>query len=786
MKKALVLSLFATTALMVCACGEYTQNVGCNAGEVKCISDENVCYTCDQNGNYWKIEECEFEVNHEKNGCNKAPTKCNALCIEMIDGFKYDVDNVIADGKKRCNSNGTCFCPKECVYGCEPDGSCKNSKCKEGVKNLKNGACECENCIYGCNEDGTCINIECINDNNNNPDGTCECSEQCPNNCNADGSCKCDESKCKYGCNIDGSCNKYACIVGVTNKEDGSCNCLSNCPDRCNPDGLCFVDFNGNHVNDSREIELLGSDTLFAKPGPCRTDIDCKSDPDYTNVNEVFCDSFMDYRCSVKCQDDSDCMSGYICRKDGRCASKYFTTVWSPALREKLYKNDIPMKIVTTNDNCDDLKIYWDWNDGQDNIADNDITCDVVDDSFGKMQGGNKYKVITKNYPKGNGVPNEGKNLVIKIEGELNGFSVYRDNTGESNNFNIFKTVNDNKVIVEENYLYDLIEVQSFGQVGLDRNAFVHCVNLKSISSDDIPDSTKLSKVSRMFKNNCSLDIHDKQDKRLNRWDVSNVTDMDGLFRMSDCSAKEIKEQFKINGSSFNAFLNDWNVSKVKNMYYMFWGASAFNQDIGSWNVSNVKDMSAMFYDAHAFNQDITSWNVSGVTAMGNMFNGALTFNQKIGSWKVSSVTNMNNMFANTSLFNQDIGGWDVSNVINMASMFANAKVFNQNIGSWTVSNVTTMENMFNGAERFNQNLSNWKLETIVNAVSMLSGSGIAKSETNTCNVYKILEHLKDNYNLLTNCGDDKLQQCDFDRDYKKYDGDLLKYLGVTTNYKCE
>ena len=48
-------------------------------------------------------------------------------------------------------------------------------------------------------------------------------------------------------------------------------------------------------------------------------------------------------------------------------------------------------------------------------------------------------------------------------------------------------------------------------------------------------------------------------------WDVSNVTDMEKMFRAA---------------GSFNQPLNNWNVSKVTNMAEMFNGARSFNQPL--------------------------------------------------------------------------------------------------------------------------------------------------------------------------------------------------------------
>ena len=57
--------------------------------------------------------------------------------------------------------------------------------------------------------------------------------------------------------------------------------------------------------------------------------------------------------------------------------------------------------------------------------------------------------------------------------------------------------------------------------------------------------------------------------------------------------------------------INNWDVSKVTNMGYMFENASSFNQPLNDWDVSNVADMECMFWIATSFNQPLDKWNVS-------------------------------------------------------------------------------------------------------------------------------------------------------------------------------
>ena len=166
--------------------------------------------------------------------------------------------------------------------------------------------------------------------------------------------------------------------------------------------------------------------------------------------------------------------------------------------------------------------------------------------------------------------------------------------------------------------------------------------------------------------------------------------------------------------------ISNWNVSQVTDMSGLFRDTS-FNDDISAWDVSSVTDMSGMFAFASAFNQDIGSWEVGNVEYMDGMFDSAFAFNQNIGDWEVSNVTDMSGMFAFATSFNQDIGSWEVGNVEYMFYMFAFATSFNQNIGDWDVSNVTDMSGMFYSASAFNQDISNWCVTNIASEPSDFS-----------------------------------------------------------------
>ena len=154
-------------------------------------------------------------------------------------------------------------------------------------------------------------------------------------------------------------------------------------------------------------------------------------------------------------------------------------------------------------------------------------------------------------------------------------------------------------------------------------------------------------------------------------WDVSNVTDMEGLFAGSRSGGLR----------TFNGNIRNWDVSKVTNMARMFHDATAFNQPLGGWDVSKVTNMFLMFSDAKKFNQVLDKWDVGKVTFMNDMFSGATAFDQRLGSWDVSKVTFMKDMFNGATAFmaNDDnythatngISKWKPANItVPIANMF--------------------------------------------------------------------------------------------------------------------
>ena len=113
-----------------------------------------------------------------------------------------------------------------------------------------------------------------------------------------------------------------------------------------------------------------------------------------------------------------------------------------------------------------------------------------------------------------------------------------------------------------------------------------------------------------------AMDAHGNE-VNLNYIDVSDITDMSFLFSSDTTEGYELE--------AFNGDISKWDVSKVTDMFAMFWGATSFNGDISKWKVEKVTDMIFIFNDATSFKQNLDAW--------GNRINNAV----KANGWRLAA-----------------------------------------------------------------------------------------------------------------------------------------------------
>jgi surface protein len=226
----------------------------------------------------------------------------------------------------------------------------------------------------------------------------------------------------------------------------------------------------------------------------------------------------------------------------------------------------------------------------------------------------------------------------------------------------------------------------------------------------------------------------------IGNWNVSNVTTMGAMLAVF----------YGATTGSFNQPLNNWNTSKVTDMSYLFGGQTNFNQNIGSWDTSNVTNMLHMFNQPSSMPRDgvfnnggdpsIKNWNVSKVKEMGYMFLGQPYFNQEIGLWNVSALTSSIGMFQNQGLprsasqFNNSgsdsIRNWNTINLTTVNTMFTNNIGFNQPIGGWKITSMSSAASFMSGktfndysTSNYDDLLIGWASQSAKPSVSINFGS---------------------------------------------------------------
>ena len=211
---------------------------------------------------------------------------------------------------------------------------------------------------------------------------------------------------------------------------------------------------------------------------------------------------------------------------------------------------------------------------------------------------------------------------------------------------------------LSEEYREELLEEHAWGEVHAWGNDLPE--DLRDISMSDW-DVSQVTNMDNLFK-----EIEDYEIEPLGKWDVSNVESMEGMFdnylgafidvedlsKWDVSNVKNMKNMFRkcdFNYKKSQTF--KWDVSNVENMEGMFYDCRSFNGDLSNWNVSSVENMKEMFYGCESFNKDLSKWNVSGVENMEGMFLGCYKL-KKTPKWTVSKTANIEDMFFSTPLKN--------------------------------------------------------------------------------------------------------------------------------------
>lgn len=131
---------------------------------------------------------------------------------------------------------------------------------------------------------------------------------------------------------------------------------------------------------------------------------------------------------------------------------------------------------------------------------------------------------------------------------------------------------------------------------------------------------------------------------------TANVKRTDYMF--GDCKSLE------------SLLLINWDVSNVTNMQGMFFCCESLKDidDLNNWDVSNVTKMRSMFKCCYNLsNIDcLENWNTINVTDMSWMFESCTSLNniKVLNKWKVNSNLNSNSMFFGSGLSKKSFPKW--------------------------------------------------------------------------------------------------------------------------------
>ena len=251
--------------------------------------------------------------------------------------------------------------------------------------------------------------------------------------------------------------------------------------------------------------------------------------------------------------------------------------------------------------------------------------------------------------------------------------------------------------------LYIASEVPIFAPTNCD-GLFENFINLVTIDFNDNFNTSKVTSMNNMFKNDTSIVSLD-----LNSLNTGNVLSMSSMFygcanvstlyinNFNTVNVTNMESLFKGCSKLVTIDLSGFNTSKLTSMNQMFDGCNLItNLDLSSFDTANINNMVGIFQNCSSLTElNLINFNTSNVINMENMFYGCSSLtNLDISNFNTSKVTSMKNMFYGcSSLIELDLSKFNTSNVTNMEYMFYNCSKVQTEIN--IMSSNITYTNMF-------------------------------------------------------------------------------------------
>lgn len=163
---------------------------------------------------------------------------------------------------------------------------------------------------------------------------------------------------------------------------------------------------------------------------------------------------------------------------------------------------------------------------------------------------------------------------------------------GELGEYTTSPWVRDDEYRIEENDIKKIVFTEPVIAPSDSLSLFSYLSNLEEIEGLSFLDTSKVTNMSRMFKDSPLLTHLD-----IAHFNTSSVLNMGGMFEGAE---------------SLEALdLNKWDVSKVENMEAMFAGAASLqNLQLNNWDTTSVKNMQRVFFFAMSLKDlDLSNWN---------------------------------------------------------------------------------------------------------------------------------------------------------------------------------
>ena len=208
----------------------------------------------------------------------------------------------------------------------------------------------------------------------------------------------------------------------------------------------------------------------------------------------------------------------------------------------------------------------------------------------------------------------------------------------------------------------------------------------------------------------------------LSNWDVSNVTNMDSIFRT--CISLEDIEGLK-----------KWNTKSLEKISYAFANTQIEKINaLKNWNTDKLNEIEGMLFESRKVNNiaPLTDWNVSNVTSLKDLFNkNNITNINAIKNWNVSNVTNLKGFLEHTKIESVDaLSNWDVSNVTDFSHSFNGTKLSTlKGLEKWSTSKGNNFSYMFSNTNNLKDAsaISDWNISNGNNFEKMFYKSSSTK-----------------------------------------------------------